>query len=104
MKEANFLSEILQETPKGVILSVKVLPKAAETQIMGIEGGALKIRLHALPEKGKANKELLRFLSKTLGISSSYLEIVSGETFSKKRVSIQKISLDEIIKKLESFL
>lgn len=104
MKEANFLSEILRETPKGIIISVKVQPKAAQTQIMGIEGSALKIRLHALPEKGKANKELIRFLSKTLGLSSSYLEIVSGGTFSQKKVFVQKISLKEIIKKLEPYL
>lgn len=100
MEKENCSSPIIQKHTRGWILVIKVVPKAAQNQIMGIEGEALKIRLQAIPEKGKANKELISFLAKKLDLSPSYIEIISGESSPKKRVLIQKISLEELKDKL----
>ena len=51
-------------------LKVRVKPGAKETKITGFANGFLEIRLNAVPEKGKANQELLKFLKKELGIKA----------------------------------
>jgi len=67
-------------------LTVKVIPRAKRTEFVGImDDGALKIRLRAVPEDGKANEELLFFLERETG---KKWEIVSGFTNSRKGVKI----------------
>jgi len=81
--------------PKSYLI-VKVLPKTSREEIVGWENDALKIRLKAVPEKGEANKALIAFLSKTLGISKQSISIVSGETSRKKKLSFTGISQEEL--------
>lgn len=74
---------------EGVIIAIKVVPRASKNAIMGWENTELKIRLNALPEKGEANDELLYFLSKTWKLPRSALSIYSGKTSRHKKVLIQ---------------
>jgi uncharacterized protein (TIGR00251 family) len=85
--------------PKSYLI-VKVLPKTSREEIVGWEGDSLKIRLKAAPEKGEANKALIAFLSKTLGISKQSISIVSGETSRKKKLSLAGISQEELDERL----
>jgi len=87
--------------PKSYLI-VKVLPKTSREEIVGWENDALKIRLKAVPEKGEANKALIAFLSKTLGISKQSISIVSGETSRKKKLSFTGISQEELDKSLST--
>jgi hypothetical protein len=50
----------------------------------------LKIRVTAAPEKGKANKALIKLLAKETGIASGCFEVVSGATSRKKRLIIDQ--------------
>ncbi len=52
----------------------------------------LKISVVSVPEKGKANKELLGFLAKKLNMPKSSLEIISGETDRYKKILIKDAS------------
>jgi len=82
------------------ILQVKAIPNARKSEIVGFEAdGALKIKLRAVPEDGKANKELVKLLAKQCGISKSCLEILSGETSRHKRLSIEGITKDKLLEK-----
>jgi uncharacterized protein len=49
-------------------LKVRVKPNARKTEILGYnkERDAVEIVLKAIPDKGEANKELLKFLTKLL--------------------------------------
>jgi uncharacterized protein (TIGR00251 family) len=68
-------------------LRVKVIPRSAKTEIVGtMADGTLKIRIAAPPEKGKANEELIRFLS--AHFKSKNVEIVSGQTAGLKMVRL----------------
>jgi uncharacterized protein (TIGR00251 family) len=60
-------------------LEIKAVPGASKTEFAGIKDNRLRIRLAAAPEDGKANAELLSFLSKALGCAKRDLRIVSGE-------------------------
>jgi len=68
---------------------VKVIPKSSKTELVGyLADGTWKIKVAAVPEKGKANKELCAFLAERLGVPQSSVEIVSGTTSHHKRIHI----------------
>jgi uncharacterized protein (TIGR00251 family) len=70
-------------------ITVRVRPGASETLIKGVMAdGTIKIDLAAVPEDGKANAELLRFLAQDCEIP--HAEIVSGHTGRKKVIRITR--------------
>ena len=82
------------------MLPIKAIPNASRSEVSGWEQDALKIKLQAVPEDGKANKELLRFLSKTLKIAKSDIALDSGEKSRHKRLIISGITRKEFFVKL----
>lgn len=75
------------------LLKCRVTPKAKKNEVLGWvtdERGVrrLRIKLAAPPVDGKANQELVKFLSKKLGLSRSKLKLVSGEKSRLKTVQI----------------
>lgn len=73
----------------SLIINVKVIPRAAVSEVAGeTENGVLRVRVHAVPEKGKANIEVCRVLSEYFGVPRSNVEIISGHTSAQKRVRI----------------
>lgn len=86
---------------KGSALAIRVTPRASSNQIVEIlTDGTVKIRLTAPPVEGKANEELIRFLSKILDVAPSRIEIVAGATGRDKLVSILDLDVDEVQKKI----
>ncbi len=85
---------MLRQTKEGVVLLIKVVPKAATSKIMGWENEELKVRLAAVPEKGEANDALIAFLAKTWKLPKSALHLISGEHSRHKKLLIRGISLD----------
>ena len=71
-----------------ILLEIKAVPGASKTELAGVKDGRLRIRLAAAPEDGKANAELLCFLSKTLGCAKRDLRLVSGEKSRLKVVAL----------------
>ncbi|MFC1810610.1 DUF167 domain-containing protein [Patescibacteria group bacterium] len=72
-------------------LRIKVQPKSKESAIGDLmEDGTLKVRVKAAPEKGKANKEVIKLLSKKYSVRKSEVEIVSGKTDQIKLIKINK--------------
>ena len=77
----------------SVILTLHIQPGAKKTEIAGLHGEALKIRLAAPPVDGKANAALIAFLAKACGVSKSSVELVSGDTSRAKRVRVSGADL-----------
>ena len=71
-----------------VKLAVIVVPRSSRTEISGVTGERLKIRLAAPPVDGKANEELVKFLSKLLKVPKSEITIVSGISAKRKLLDI----------------
>lgn len=63
-----------------MLLHVKVSPNAKVTEVLGFENDQLKIRLHATPEKGKANQELIDYLAEALKLPKQEVKLVKGQT------------------------
>lgn len=71
-----------------LILACHIQPGAKKSELAGLHGERLKIRLHAPPVDGKANNELIRFLSKLFAVSKQSISIESGDLSRQKRVRI----------------
>ncbi len=67
-----------------LVVRVKVLPNAGRNELAGLRGEELAVRLTAQPRKGEANRELLRFLAKSLGVARGSIRIAAGETSGHK--------------------
>ena len=78
------------------ILEIRVTPNASRTQCEGFVDGAYRIRLQAVPEKGKANQALIVFLAKTLGLRKSQVSLLQGETSRRKRVQVEGMDEDAV--------
>jgi uncharacterized protein len=86
---------MLQTTAKGIEFSVKVVPHSQKKMIVGWENQHLKIRLHASPERNKANEELIEFLSSVFDLPKADVHILQGHTSRLKKILLTNISLEE---------
>jgi uncharacterized protein (TIGR00251 family) len=90
-----------QENRQNIQLTVKVVPGSSRSEITGIHNGMLKIKIAAPPEKGKANKALLAFIAKQLGVQKNALQITSGKTSCIKQIALKGVSREAVEKLLE---
>jgi uncharacterized protein len=81
-------------------ISVKVQPNAGRNEVTGLSNGVWRIKIAAPPDKGKANKELIEFLSQVLGLKKNALDIMNGHTSHSKVISIEGLTPEEIVSRL----
>ena len=74
----------------GMELWIKVVPGASRSEIAGVLGDRLKVRVAAPAEGGKANRAVVAVLREWLGVRG--LEIVSGSSSSEKTVRVAGLS------------
>ena len=87
------LNQVFQEFEKNgrITLRVKVVPRSASSAIVGLlDEDTLKVRIAAVPEKGAANKELIRFLAEEFNVDRENIKIISGVSDPLKLVRIEK--------------
>ena len=80
--------------PDGILLSVRLTPKAARDEFGGFETRddgreVLKARVRAVPEDGKANAALIRLAAKAFGLPASAVELASGQTSRTKVLKLR---------------
>jgi len=92
---------ILKEIPGGTLLHLRVKPGARKNEILGVHGGALKLGVVARPERGKANRGVLKLLAKILDLAPSAIALVGGNTSQDKTVLVP-LSATQIGNRLQS--
>ena len=80
----------------GVTLRLHIQPGAKKTEVVGLHGEALKIRLAAPPVDGKANACLLAFLADRLDVAKSAVSLISGDSSRAKRVRVAGIDASAV--------
>lgn len=81
-------------------LAVKVVPGAARSAIAGWLGDALKVRVAAPPERGRANAAVEALVAATLGVPESDVHVVAGGTSPRKTLVIEGLSDEEVRRRL----
>jgi uncharacterized protein len=79
-----------------VLLTVHVQPGAARAGVVGRHSDALKVKVAAPAEGGRANAAVTRLLADSLGVRPGDVEVVSGTTARRKRVRIRGVASDRI--------
>jgi uncharacterized protein (TIGR00251 family) len=87
---------VIDDSPAGATIEVRVIPRARKTECAGSRQGALLIRLAAPPVDGAANDALITFLTETLGVSARTVRIVGGDRSRHKRLLIVGLSAAEV--------
>ena len=95
------LNRLITSVPGGVHLVVRVIPRAARTQIAGIRRGALLVRLAAPPVEGAANEALISFIATVFDVRRRAVTLLSGERRRDKRLAISGITPERIRESLE---
>ena len=83
-------------------LRLRIQPNASRNEIISFTDNVLLVKVAAPPVKGKANRELVAFLSQALGLSKSSLSIVKGHTSRTKVIAIDGLSQEEITNRLKA--
>lgn len=84
----------------GTRLVIHVVPRASKSEICGLQGEALKVRLQAPPVDGKANKALCAFLAEALGIPVRGVTLATGATGRHKTLLIPDLVPKEVASRL----
>ncbi len=77
-------------------LKLHLTPGARQEGIGGWQGGALRLRVRARPEKGRANEAALRLLADRLGLPRAALSVIRGATSRDKLVQVDGLSEVEL--------
>lgn len=96
------MKEAIKPSGDGVILDLEISAGAKETAVHGYNPWRkrIEIRLSERAQKGRANAELVSFLSGLFNVNSGNVRIISGLTNSKKSVKITGMDADEVLKAL----
>jgi len=81
---------------KTLKIRVQVHPNARQNEVQGEKDGAWQLRIAAPPIEGRANQELLRFLSRVLQVSQGALAIEKGLAGRRKLIAISGLSLEQV--------
>jgi hypothetical protein len=69
-------------------LSIKVVPGAKRSRVVGQYGDAIKVQVSAPPEDGKANGAVVALLAAALGVARQDVRIIRGHTQPRKTIEI----------------
>ena len=90
----------LREQTDGVLLSIKLQPRASSNQIGEPLGNELRVKVTAPPVDAAANAALLRLLADTLGCARNRVELLHGHASRHKTVKLHGFSVSEVSTKL----
>jgi uncharacterized protein (TIGR00251 family) len=79
---------VIQPTPDGVVIRIRVIPRAGKSGVSGTRSDALLVRLNAPPVAGAANAELIDVIANALTVPTRAVSIVAGDRSRQKRVRV----------------
>ena len=85
-----------------ITLTLHIQPGAKKTEIAGLHGDALKIRLAAPPVDGKANEALVKFVAEALKLPKSAVNLKSGQTSRRKVLEVSGATSEAVARFVQS--
>jgi len=72
------------------VLSLRVIPRANSNEVIGfMDDGRLKIKINSPPVDGRANKTLINYLAKLLGVKKGAITLLTGKSGREKRILVK---------------
>lgn len=96
----NFDLNFIKKSQDGIILTIKLTPNASKDEITGYTEEYIKVRISAPPNKNKANKKLISFLSDWLGTAKSNIALTGGDKSRLKKILIKNIKPEDLVQKI----
>jgi uncharacterized protein len=91
---------VIEPAPDGVVITVRVIPRAGRSGLAGTRAGALLVRLSAPPVEGAANQQLIEVLADALRVPKRAVTIVSGDRGRQKKIHVAGISSADVTRRL----
>lgn len=88
------MAQWYRKTPEGWLLTLHIQPGAKKSEVVGLHGDALKVRVASPPVDGKANEALLAFIADQLGLPKRAVQLVRGDTSRAKTVLVTASEID----------
>lgn len=92
---------IVRSHPQGAAVTTWIVPGAKKTEIVGLHGDALRIRVAAPPEKGRANQAVARLLSDSFGAK---VRLIAGATSRRKRLVVIGVEPHDLVAKIDDLV
>lgn len=92
----------IRTSDRGVCIRLRVKAGGRRDRLIGAHGGALKLEVNAVPERGKANTAVIRLLAELFGVTRSAVAILSGTTSKDKLVEIRGVGASDVVDRLQS--
>jgi uncharacterized protein len=90
----------LRVQPDGILLSIKLQPRASSDEIGDPLGNELRIKVTAPPVDAAANEALVRLLATTLDCPRNHVELIRGRTSRHKVVKVHGLAADTVLQRL----
>ena len=94
----------LRETAEGVVLTLKVIPRASVNAVAGVQADALKLKVTAPPVDSAANAEVVRFLAEILEVPRGAVQLLRGATSRHKQVRVVGLTGAQLVQRLRPML
>jgi uncharacterized protein (TIGR00251 family) len=88
------LPDWYRKTPDGWLLTLHIQPGAKKSEVVGLHGDALKVRVASPPVDGKANEALIAFIADQFGLPKRAVQLVKGDTSRAKTVLVASAKAD----------
>jgi uncharacterized protein (TIGR00251 family) len=90
------MNSFFKETPDGIVISIRIQPRAKKIGINGTHDGALKIGVNSPPIDGRANEELTTLLAELLDVPKRSISIIKGELARDKKVLVAGVLANNV--------
>jgi uncharacterized protein (TIGR00251 family) len=97
----SMVSDFYDVSGDDVMVRLHVQPGAGRTAVAGRHGDALKVRVGAPPQGGRANDAVVALLSEVLGVAPASVTIVSGASSRSKRIRVTGLAPADVERRLE---
>ncbi len=94
------LPSFMRAAADGVVLSIKIQPRASANEIGEPLGDELRVRVTAPPVDAAANDALVRLLAEQLDCPRNRVELVRGQTSRHKQVKLYGLAAKAVLQKL----
>ena len=89
-----------QQSQPSATIKVRVQPRASKDEILSCRGDALRVRVTAPPEGGRANEAVIGLLAGALDVPKSRVNIIRGMASREKLVMIESLTREEVQRRL----